>query len=166
MKRALVSKDATRPTFTPKAFMPVAFQAWDGGAGETGAKMSLTSWYYLRLEEPQSSRRFVVPPVVAILTFGRCCSWFASRTDARNLAEDGSASRAAAAEARRRAPRGESENPVVRAEASGRRKGVRAMRRALGVVLAAALVAGVALFVQRPDPVDAQGGGTVEVTVR
>src|SRR5256712_13530780 len=39
------------------------------------------------------------------------------------------------------------------------------MRRALGVVLAAALVAGVALFVQRPDPVDAQGGGTVEVTV-
>src|SRR5216117_3324489 len=39
------------------------------------------------------------------------------------------------------------------------------MRRALGVVLAAAIVAGVALFVQRPDPVDAQGGGTVEVTV-
>jgi hypothetical protein len=30
--------------------------------------MSLTSWYYLRLEEPQSNRRFVVPPVVAILT--------------------------------------------------------------------------------------------------
>jgi DMSO reductase family type II enzyme heme b subunit len=68
MKRALVSKDATRPTFMPKAFMPVAFQAWDGGAGETGARMSLTSWYYLRLEEPQSSRRFVIPPVVAILT--------------------------------------------------------------------------------------------------
>jgi DMSO reductase family type II enzyme heme b subunit len=68
MKRALVSKDATRPTFTPAVFMPVAFQAWDGGAGETGARMSLTSWYYLRLEEPQSSRRFVIPPVVAVLT--------------------------------------------------------------------------------------------------
>src|SRR5881409_2237448 len=39
------------------------------------------------------------------------------------------------------------------------------MRRALGAVLVAALVAGVLLFVQRPDPVDAQGGGTVEVTV-
>src|SRR5436853_7546108 len=39
------------------------------------------------------------------------------------------------------------------------------MRRALGAVLAAALVAGVLLFVQRPGPVDAQGGGTVEVTV-
>jgi hypothetical protein len=30
--------------------------------------MSLTSWYYLRLEEPQSNRRFVIPPVVALLT--------------------------------------------------------------------------------------------------
>jgi len=39
------------------------------------------------------------------------------------------------------------------------------MRRALGAVLAAALVAGVALFVHRPGPVDAQGGGTVEVAV-
>ena len=68
MKRPLVSKSEARPTFTPAAFMPVAFQAWDGGAGETGTRMSLTSWYYLRLEEPQSSRRFVIPPVVAILT--------------------------------------------------------------------------------------------------
>jgi hypothetical protein len=30
--------------------------------------MSLTSWYYLRLEEPQSSRKFIIPPVVALLT--------------------------------------------------------------------------------------------------
>ena len=59
---------AERPSFRPRVFTPVAFQAWEGGAGETGPKMSLTSWYYLRLEEPQSSRRFVIPPVVAILT--------------------------------------------------------------------------------------------------
>jgi hypothetical protein len=32
--------------------------------------MSLTSWYYLRLEEPQSNRRFFIPPAVALLTFG------------------------------------------------------------------------------------------------
>ena len=68
IKRPLVSKDPTRPTFRPAVFTPVAFQAWDGGAGETGTRMSLTSWYYLRLEEPQSNRRFVIPPVVAILT--------------------------------------------------------------------------------------------------
>ena len=68
LKRPLASKDAARLAFRPGVFMPVAFQAWDGGAGETGTRMSLTSWYYLRLEEPQSNRRFVVPPVVAVLT--------------------------------------------------------------------------------------------------
>jgi len=68
IKRPLVSKETTRPTFQPAVFTPVAFQAWDGGAGESGTRMSLTSWYYLRLEEPQSNRRFVIPPVVAILT--------------------------------------------------------------------------------------------------
>jgi DMSO reductase family type II enzyme heme b subunit len=68
IKRPLTAKGEGRPSFRPALFTPVAFQAWDGGAGETGAKMSLTSWYYLRLEEPQSNRRFVVPPVVALLT--------------------------------------------------------------------------------------------------
>ena len=68
MKRPLTAKGEGRTSFRPAQFMPVAFQAWDGGAGETGPKMSLTSWYYLRLEEPQSSRHFIIPPVVALLT--------------------------------------------------------------------------------------------------
>jgi DMSO reductase family type II enzyme heme b subunit len=68
IKRPLTAQGEGRPSFRPAVFTPVAFQAWDGGAGETGTKMSLTSWYYLRLEEPQSNRRFVVPPVVALLT--------------------------------------------------------------------------------------------------
>jgi DMSO reductase family type II enzyme heme b subunit len=68
MKRPLAGAGDSRPTFRPAVFTPVAIQAWDGGAGETGTRMSLTSWYYLRLEEPQSNRRFVIPPVVAILT--------------------------------------------------------------------------------------------------
>jgi DMSO reductase family type II enzyme heme b subunit len=68
IKRPLAARGDGRPTFQPAVFTPVAFQAWDGGAGETGPKMSLTSWYYLRLEEPQSNRRFIIPPVVAILT--------------------------------------------------------------------------------------------------
>ena len=68
IKRPLAGKGDERPTFQPTTFVPVAFHAWDGGAGETGAKMSLTSWYYLRLEPPQSNRRFVVPPIVAVLT--------------------------------------------------------------------------------------------------
>lgn len=69
MKRALAARDAARVAFQPAVFTPIAFQAWDGGAGEAGARMSLTTWYYLRLEKPQSNRRFVVPPVVALLTF-------------------------------------------------------------------------------------------------
>ena len=68
IKRPLAGKGEERPTFQPATFAPVAFHAWDGGAGETGTRMALTSWYYLRLEPPQSTRRFVVPPVVAILT--------------------------------------------------------------------------------------------------
>jgi DMSO reductase family type II enzyme heme b subunit len=68
MKRPLTAKGEGRPAFQPAVFTPVAIQAWDGDAGETGSKMSLTSWYYLRLEEPQSNRRFIIPPVVAILT--------------------------------------------------------------------------------------------------
>ena len=67
IKRARAGKE-DRPAFQPGVFTPVAFQAWDGGAGEAGTRMSLTSWYYLRLEEPQSNRRFVIPPVVALLT--------------------------------------------------------------------------------------------------
>jgi DMSO reductase family type II enzyme heme b subunit len=69
IKRPLAAKGADRPSFRSGVFTPVAFQAWEGGAGETGPKMSLTSWYYLRLEEPPSSRKFVIPPVVALLTF-------------------------------------------------------------------------------------------------
>jgi DMSO reductase family type II enzyme heme b subunit len=68
IKRPLAGKDASRLTFKPGVFTPVAFQAWDGGAGETGTKMSLTSWYNLQLEEAQSKRRFIIPPVVALLS--------------------------------------------------------------------------------------------------
>jgi DMSO reductase family type II enzyme heme b subunit len=70
IRRPRAAKDDLRPPFDPGVFTPIAFQAWDGGAGETGTKMSLTSWYYLRLEEPQSAARFVVPPVVALLALG------------------------------------------------------------------------------------------------
>ncbi|OLC13639.1 MAG: hypothetical protein AUH29_12525 [Candidatus Rokubacteria bacterium 13_1_40CM_69_27] len=70
IKRGLGAQDASRPTFRPAVFTPIAFQAWDGGAGETGTRLSLTSWYYLRLEEPQSKARFVIPPVVALLALG------------------------------------------------------------------------------------------------
>lgn len=70
LKRPLGSRDPSRTAFRPAVYIPVAFQAWDGGAGETGSRMSLSSWYYLLLEEPQSTARFVIPPVVALLALG------------------------------------------------------------------------------------------------
>jgi DMSO reductase family type II enzyme heme b subunit len=68
IRRPLAGQDANRLTFKPGVFTPVAFQAWDGGAGETGTVMSLTSWYNLHLEELQSKRRFIIPPVVALFS--------------------------------------------------------------------------------------------------
>jgi DMSO reductase family type II enzyme heme b subunit len=50
------------------AFLPIAILAWDGGAGETGSKASMSSWYYLRLEEPASNKPYIVPPLFALAT--------------------------------------------------------------------------------------------------
>jgi DMSO reductase family type II enzyme heme b subunit len=81
IRRPLAAKDARRAAFRPGVFAPIAVAAWDGGAGETGTRMSLTSWYYLRLEEPQSAARFVIPPVVALLALGVMLAvvWAANR---------------------------------------------------------------------------------------
>jgi hypothetical protein len=81
LRRPLAAKDDRRAAFRPGVFAPIAVQAWDGGAGETGTRMSLTSWYYLRLEEPQSAARFVIPPVVALLALGVMLAvvWAANR---------------------------------------------------------------------------------------
>jgi DMSO reductase family type II enzyme heme b subunit len=56
------------PGFERGRFIPIAFFAWDGGNGETESKMSLSTWYYLFLEEPPSARRLVLPPLAALAT--------------------------------------------------------------------------------------------------
>jgi len=68
IKRPRGSKDPNELAFPIGRFLSVAFMAWDGGAGETGSRMSFSSWYYLRLEEPASATPYIVPPVVALLT--------------------------------------------------------------------------------------------------
>ncbi len=50
--------------------IPVAFYAWDGSSGETGKRASISSWYYLFLEEPASSRVLVTPLIAMLLTGG------------------------------------------------------------------------------------------------
>jgi DMSO reductase family type II enzyme heme b subunit len=51
-------------------FIPIAFVAWDGNNGEAGNKMSLSSWYYLRLEPPPSQTRWLYPPLAAFGVLG------------------------------------------------------------------------------------------------
>jgi len=67
IKRPRVTKDAGDPEFPAGRFLSVSFMAWDGGAGETESKMSFSSWYYLRLEEPGSAKPYVIPPLVILV---------------------------------------------------------------------------------------------------
>src|SRR5712691_3635072 len=67
IKRRRATKDPNELAFPVGRFLSVAFMAWDGGAGETGSRMSFSSWYYFRLEEPASATPYIVPPVVAFL---------------------------------------------------------------------------------------------------
>lgn len=50
--------------------IPAAFFAWDGSSGEIGKRGSISTWYYLFLEEPASSRVVVAPLVAVLLTGG------------------------------------------------------------------------------------------------
>jgi DMSO reductase family type II enzyme heme b subunit len=68
IKRPRVTKDPGDPEFPAGRFLSVSFMAWDGGAGETESKMSFSSWYYLRLEEPGSNQPYVIPPLVILVT--------------------------------------------------------------------------------------------------
>lgn len=48
--------------------IPVAFFAWDGSSGETGTRGSVSSWYYVLLEQPASSAVVVTPLIAVLLT--------------------------------------------------------------------------------------------------
>jgi DMSO reductase family type II enzyme heme b subunit len=58
------------PPFPVGTFIPVALFAWDGDNGEVGSKLSMSSWYYLRLEARPSRARWLYPPLVATAVFG------------------------------------------------------------------------------------------------
>lgn len=50
--------------------IPVAFYAWDGSSGEEGTRGSISTWYYLLLEEPASRMVYLVPLLTVLLTGG------------------------------------------------------------------------------------------------
>ena len=71
MRRPLTTEDEEGDIqFQVGRFIPIAFSAWDGSNGETGAVRSLSSWYYLLLEEPASKKRYIYAPIAALLAVG------------------------------------------------------------------------------------------------
>ena len=70
VKRALKTDDKKDLQLEPGVFVPIAFSAWDGANGDVDTKRVMTSWYTFVLEPVPSSRRFVYPPLIAILSLG------------------------------------------------------------------------------------------------
>jgi DMSO reductase family type II enzyme heme b subunit len=70
-RRAFVTSDtASELQFATARAIPVAFFAWDGGNGEAGTRMAVSTWYFLALDTPTPVAVFVSPIVATLLTFG------------------------------------------------------------------------------------------------
>jgi mono/diheme cytochrome c family protein len=52
LTRPLATDDPNDVQLVPGGFTPIAFQAWEGSNGETGTRLSLSSWYSLFIEKP------------------------------------------------------------------------------------------------------------------
>ena len=68
-RRALTGKPGEQ-AFAPGAFVPIAFQAWDGEQGEEGLKMAMSSWYSLLLEPPTPFTVYLWPLGIGLLALG------------------------------------------------------------------------------------------------
>ena len=69
-RRALSTGGAEDLTFPVGRAVPLAFQAWDGDNGESGAQGSVSTWYFLSLEQPTPLTAWVAPPIALVLTLG------------------------------------------------------------------------------------------------
>ncbi|MDP1904735.1 MAG: c-type cytochrome [Pseudomonadota bacterium] len=56
--------------FAPGAFVPIAFQAWDGEQGDEGLKMAMSSWYSLLLEPPTPFTVYLWPLGIGFIALG------------------------------------------------------------------------------------------------
>ena len=71
LTRSLATADTTNQLqFGTGRAMPMAFFAWDGSNGERGARMALSTWYFLALDTPTPPGTFVSPIVAVALTLG------------------------------------------------------------------------------------------------
>ena len=65
--RALNTGDPNDVPMAPSVFVPIAFQAWEGSNGETGLRLSLSSWYSLVLEVPTPASVYVYAALAVVL---------------------------------------------------------------------------------------------------
>ena len=70
MKRPLTTPDADDIQLEAGRFIPVAFFAWDGSNGETGAKMAMSHWYYFLMEPPAPTTVYIYPVVGVVVAAG------------------------------------------------------------------------------------------------
>ena len=70
VKRSLKTEDKKDLQLEPGVFVPIAFSAWDGSNGDVETKRVLSSWYSFVLEPIPSSKRFIYPPLIAVLSLG------------------------------------------------------------------------------------------------
>lgn len=71
IRRPLTSGDETDEVrLRPGSIVPVAFHVWEGGNGETGLRMALSSWYFIHLREPASGSSYLIVLLAALGTIG------------------------------------------------------------------------------------------------
>jgi hypothetical protein len=71
LRRPLAAADSARAlTFLPGQPIPMALFAWDGDNTERGTRGSLSTWYFVSLEEPVSGTLYATPLLATLLTAG------------------------------------------------------------------------------------------------
>src|SRR5690606_24257651 len=61
---------ADRLRFATRQPIPVALFAWDGDNGESGTRGSISTWYFVYLDEPTPKTVYATPVVAILLTAG------------------------------------------------------------------------------------------------
>jgi DMSO reductase family type II enzyme heme b subunit len=70
-KRPLASSDSTnRLSFRTGVAIPMAVFAWDGNNGESGRRGSISTWYYIYLDQKTPSTVYATPLATIALTAG------------------------------------------------------------------------------------------------
>ena len=87
VKRALSTNDTANDIqFVVGKFIPVALSAWDGGAGEGGARRSVSAWYSLYLEQPTPATAYLsIPIAMAVVVLVEVAALWLLRRGRRSI---------------------------------------------------------------------------------